>query len=60
MCPDRKMEWFKQRNYSVSDRKKIKALVVDRWKERYQKSQVNTSVPEPVVSLVNSTFALLT
>lgn len=52
MCPDRKMEWFKKRNYSLEDRKKIKALVIERWTKRYQRVQSNTPTPEPAVCLI--------
>ncbi len=45
------MEWFKQRNYSSNERKRIKALVVERWKKGYQNTQSNAPIPPaPAVS----------
>jgi hypothetical protein len=37
MCPDRKLQWFKERNYSDTDIKKIQTLVIKRWEADYAK-----------------------
>ena len=35
MCPDRKLEWFRTHQPSTTERRRIKALVVTRWKLNY-------------------------
>lgn len=35
MCPDRKLQWFKDHKFSSDHVKKIKATVVKMWKEKY-------------------------
>ena len=35
MCPDRKLQWFKNHKFSSDRVKKIKNTVVKYWKEKY-------------------------
>lgn len=35
MCPDRKLQWFKDHKFPADNVKKIKATVVKMWKEKY-------------------------
>ncbi|KAF8987460.1 hypothetical protein BDQ17DRAFT_1315014 [Cyathus striatus] len=36
MCPDRKLDWFKERDYHDEQIEEIKGMVVKRWTQNYK------------------------
>ncbi|KAF5345225.1 hypothetical protein D9756_011482 [Leucocoprinus leucothites] len=47
MCPDRKLQWFKDNGYACPVYTKLKQTVIERWGQTYQPNLAMTSEPEP-------------
>ena len=45
MCPDRKLDWFKDHQISATEISKIRAMVVSWWKSRWASNETENADP---------------
>lgn len=58
MCPDQKLQWFKDHGFLTAVTWKLKQLVINQWEMQYKPEPVLTSVSEPSVSSIFSLFSI--
>ncbi|KAJ7433236.1 hypothetical protein B0H11DRAFT_1939659 [Mycena galericulata] len=46
MCPDKKLQWFKDRGWTREDVEELRSLVVRRWEKSYKAKALQTTTPD--------------